>query len=228
MKNTLTPISVLLVTGFLAACGGGGSSSQDQQAAEQNQVVQASLRDCFTVTPGVQFTNSDGSKNVNVREQFEGQLHTGIRRIDAANTRAVTQYFALTDSHYQFVGDLIVETPGNTFKYTYSSDFRIPLNMATGTSVHITATETETDQSGTQTTSPFGVTYTFQGFENLSLAGQTLTNSCRFVEAWDGDTDKITFWFAKGYGIVKTETRGQNGILIQAESNQLASISVAP
>jgi hypothetical protein len=178
--------------------------------------------------PGVQFTNSDGSKNINVREQFEGQLYTGIRRINPANTRAVTQYFALTDTHYQFIGDLINEAPSTTIKYTYSTDFRIPWNMTAGSSVHINATETETDQSGTQTTSSFGVTYTFQGFENLSLAGQTLANTCKLVEAWDGDTDKTTFWFAKGYGIVKTETRDQNSAVIQADSNQLASISVAP
>jgi len=229
MRTKLFTLPALLIASLLAGCGGGSNdSSQTSQTFSQGQATQPSLRNCFTLAPNVQFAYTDGQKILNLAEAFEGQVYMGVNSLRADNTRASTRFTTLTDTHFQFIGARMYDVSGDLeFKYVYSSNYRLPLDMAIGSTIQINATETETNiATNAQTTSPFSETYTFLGFEDITLAGRSFPNTCKLREVAGMSGNKWLYWIAKDFGVIKSEVRNAQDALI--DSNELALIISAP
>lgn len=225
MRTKLFNISALLMAALLAGCGGGsGDSSQN---FSQGQSAQASMHDCFILTPGVRFTLTDGTRWLNVQEQFEGQTYTGAVELRANNTRFGATYSALSNDYFEFLISVDYDINGAySHKYVYSN-YRIPLNMTPGSSVTINGTETEVNALGVQQPAdPFTETFTFLGFEDLTLAGRSFPNTCKLREDTGIGGNKPVYWIAKGFGVIKEEIRDPQGTLVS--STEIETIVSAP
>lgn len=224
MKTKLFNISALLVASLVAGCGGGSSDSTQRFSVGGS--AQASMRDCFILTPGVRFTLTDGTRWANVQEQFEGQTYTGVVELRANNSRFGASYSTLSDDYFEVLLSVDYDDSGDYSHHYVYSNYKIPLNMTAGSPVTITGTETEVNSQGTQPADPFSETFTFLGFENITLAGRPFPNSCKLREDTGIGSNKPVYWIAKGFGLIKEEIRDAQGTVLSGR--EIATIISAP
>jgi hypothetical protein len=223
MKKSLYAVNLIAL--FLTACGGGNA---DTASASSTSVP--AFGDCFVLTPGVKFLKSNGYKELNVQETFEGQTAFGRVELRSDDTRFGAYYQTISGGFVHILG-INDYTQQGAFagKQVYSSGDQFPLDMTPGQTVQVAYTITTTSaQTGTTSTSNKTDQLTFVGFENLTLGGHAFSNVCKLKAAGvvSGQTDMA--WFAKEYGVIKSESQDAQGVTVPGSAVTLTSIVTAP
>lgn len=231
--------SAALSSLLLAACGGGGGgesmpdtlaggSAGTDTATTPATVQSPKFSDCFMLTPGVRYTMTDGTPVLNVEEPFEGQMRHGTVLFRSNGLRDVTTFQVVDDTAITLLGEYEYDMAGNNVYKDIYTNYSLPANLQLGQSHTINATETKSGPAGTSTNS-FSETFTFLGFENLTLAGKTIPNVCRLREDSDPSaTQKTHVWHARGYGLVRQAILTTEGQLVPGSLYQIATITTAP
>jgi hypothetical protein len=113
---------------------------------------------------------------------YNGQSVTGQTFFypDGNTTYTQTNYWSVTNSGVTLIAEI-------AYNGTVTNDGTfLPYNMSPG--------QTATDPSNQPST--------FVGFETLTLAGQTFTNTCH-LKGVDTQGNPTDAWYAPGYGIIK-------------------------
>jgi len=224
----------------LTACGGGGDDSETPTTTPTASAFAA----CFDVTAGVAYTMADvdeggddaGHHGVQmVKESFEGVARTaGVNLTDTNGIRTSTGfagYWSQESNGLRFWGGLDYDSTGTALTKTLHSDgFVLPLATQAGQSTALTYTDTISYLSGAKAgqteTASHQETWTFEGFESLTLGGKTFTDTCR-VKTTSGLIDgAITLWFAKGFGVVRGRHTNSAGVM--REESSLQTITAQP
>ena len=197
MKTTtkfwkLLPVAAAALA--LGGCGGDGSDDSDTPPSS------GSIVDCFTVNKTVNFSletspahPAGANRSTTGPMTYNGQAVTG-QTVFYSNGATVSNYWMVTSAGVTFIASVLNNStvvPDGTF---------LPKNMQPG--------QTAVDSSNNITT--------FIGFETVSLAGKTFTNTCH-ISGVDVEGNAGNAWYAPGYGIIKNvqgaETSQYNGDL---------------
>jgi hypothetical protein len=215
------------ITATLASCGGGGGNTD---VASASSTSAPAFGDCFVLTPGVKFLKSNGYKELNVQETFEGQTAFGRVELRSDDTRFGAFYQTISDGFLHLLGSNDYTQQGvYDGKQVYSSGYQIPLATTPGQTVQVSYTNTTTFvPTNTTSTSNKTTQLTFVGFENLTLAGHTFSNACKVSGPGvvNGQTDVA--WVAKDYGVIKSESLDAQGVIVSGSTITLTSIVTAP
>ena len=200
-KTSLTTLPAALALALtLGACGGGDDPVPPPHPTPSGPFI----TDCFTVNKAITFavtsfnvpSDSVGAnKSTTEPTTYEGKPATGQTFFYPAGTTTYkdTNYWTIIDNGVKFIAYIsvdgtVIPAPANLF---FKQD------MAPG--------ETLTDANNN--------VYTFVGFEKITLAGKTFSNTCRIKEK-DSDGNSDETWYAPGYGIIK-QVDAQSGIIVQ-------------
>lgn len=219
----------------LAACGGG-----DDAATTPAGPAASTFAACFDVTAGVAYTMTDpdaGGTSDGVRmlkEIFEGaERSASVELTDATDMRSAATYWSQEAQGIRFWGRLDYDENGAAqTKTLHSEALMLPLNMQTGQSAVLAYTDTISALSGGQAgqteTEARQETWTFEGFESLTLGGRTFADTCRIktVAAESGEDGPSTLWFAKGFGIIRIQHTDSAGAIV--EESSLDAITAEP
>ena len=188
MKTTVKFLKALPVVAVLAlgACGGDGGDDSDTQSGT------GSIVDCFTANKAVSFTFTSlptsftgANRSTTGPMIYNDQIVMG-QTIYYSNGATVNNYWSITDNGVTSIASVINNStvvPDGTF---------FPYNMKPG--------QTTVDSNNNIST--------FVGFETVSLAGKTFTNTCHF-KGVDIEGNAAESWSAPGYGVIKeVETAG--------------------
>ena len=198
MKTTtkfwkLLPVAAAALA--LGGCGGGGSGNDDSDTPPSS----GSIIDCFTANKTVSFSVSTSnapsglifpSRSTTGAMIYNGQSVTGqtFFYLSGNTTYTESTYWTISNNGVTFAAEVDyngVSAVDGTF---------LPQNMNPG--------QTATNSSN--------VTTTFVGFETVSLAGKTFSNTCHLKVVDQGDQGDG--WYAPGYGMIK---RIENGVTSQ-------------
>jgi hypothetical protein len=71
-------------------------------------------------------------------------------------------------------------------------------------------------------------TWTFEGFETLTLGGKTFTGTCRVrtLAADAGEDGPSTLWYAQGFGLIRARHTNSAGEMV--EETSLDTITAQP
>lgn len=234
--QTQTLMLTATLCAALAACGGGDDEPAPSSPAAP---AAATFGDCFALSQGVAYTMSDpdqgGADDANtvVKESFEGATRTAVvEMVNATTTRSAATYWTTESNGIRFWGDLVYEGGVAEQKAVHSAGFLLPLNVAAGQSANLSFTDTVTQLTGPTAgqaeTIARQATWTFEGFESLTLNGHAFTNTCRVKVAEAGNTEDgpSTFWFARGFGIVKYQHTNAAGQVV--ESSAVVTVTKSP
>jgi len=179
------PVAAVAVA--LGGCGGGGNDDSSPASGSNG-----SITDCFTVSKTVSFSLT--SFNVPSGQIFPSRSTAGPMTYNGQAVIGQTVFYlsgntTYTESDYWMVANngviLIADVDYNGVATVDGTVF--PQNMSPGQ----TASDSSNDDIST-----------FVGFETLSLAGKTFSNTCHFTA---GQADA---WFAPGYGMIKRIING--------------------
>lgn len=211
----------------LAACGG-GDDDQSTPVTPPTPVAAPTFADCFALSDGVTYTMTDpdeggaAATTTIVKEPFEGVTRTAmVEMVDTTTARSAATYWSQESAGIRFWGDLVYEGGVAAWKTLYSDGFTLPLNLQAGQSVTLNFTNTVTQLTGTGAgeteTSARQTTWTFEGFESMTLNGHAFTNACKVKTVETGNTEDgpSTFWFARGFGIVKYQHTNAAGQVVE-------------
>lgn len=229
-----TPLCALL----LSACGGG--SDGDAATAPAAAATPSAFASCFEITAGVAYTTTDAGGTPDgvllTREAFEGSVrNTGVSFVDATQVRSVATYWSQEANGIRLWGDIDYDNAGAPErKVVFSDGALLPLApqvgqaMALGYTVTITPLSPSAgSQVGTQAVQE---TWTFEGFETLTLGGRTFTDSCRLrrlaADAAANGDGPSTLWFAKGFGNIRARHTDSTGAVL--EETELQTITASP
>lgn len=230
-KNLLLAASVCV----LAACGGG---SDDDSTTPVSPTTPAgpTFAACFDVTAGVAYTTTDPDEGgisdgvLMVKEAFEGVVRSGsVELTDATDVRRAATYWSQESNGIRFWGGLEYDESGAVqTKLLNSEGFVLPLSLQAGQSANLGYTVTITQMSGQTDTVTQQETWTFEGFETLTLGGKTFTDSCRIktLAADAGEDGPSTLWFAKGFGVIRARHTNSAGEVV--EETSLDTITAQP
>ena len=236
LPQTQPLLLIAALCATLAACGG----SDDEPAPTSPAApAAATFGDCFALSEGVAYTMSDpdqgGADDATtvVKEAFEGATRTAlVEMVNTSTTRSAATYWTTESNGIRFWGDLDYESGVAESKTVHSAGFLLPLNVAAGQSANLSFTDTVTQLTGptagqTETIAR-QATWTFEGFESLTLNGHSFTNTCRVrvVEAGNTEDGPSTFWFARGFGIVKLQHTNTTGQVV--ESSAVVTVTKSP
>ena len=223
----------------LAACGGGDDPEATPAAA--------TFAACFDVTAGVAYTMTDPDLTVDggapdgisdgvqmVKESFEGTVRSAsVELANATTVRTAATYWSQEPDGIRFWGLLEYDGTGTAqTKTLHSAGFVLPLTMQAGQSAALSYTDTTFQLSGDQAVQTDTVarqeTWTFEGFESLTLGGKTFTDVCRIrtIAAQPGEDGPSTLWFAKGFGVIRFQHTNSAGTIVEGSS--LESITAQP
>jgi hypothetical protein len=222
--------SLLLTATFcaaLAACGG-GDDDDSPPVTPPTPVAAPTFADCFALSDGVTYTMSDpdagGAADTTtiVTETFEGASRRAmVEMVDTTTARSAATYWSQEAAGIRFWGDLVYEGGVAESKTLHSDGFMLPLNLQATQSVTLSFTDTVTQLTGPTAgeveTFAQQSTWTFEGFESMTLNGHSFTNACKVkvVEAGNTEDGPSTFWFAKGFGIVKYQHTNAAGQVVE-------------
>jgi hypothetical protein len=199
------------------------------------------------VTPGVAYTMTDSDLTVNggapdstshgvqmLKESFEGTVRSAsVELADATPVRTAATYWSHESNGIRFWGDLDYDSTGTVqAKTLHSAGFLLPLTMQAGQSAALGYTDTISqlsgDQAGQTDTVARQETWTFEGFESLTLGGKTFTDVCRIrtIAAQPGEDGPSTLWFAKGFGVIRLQHTNSAGTIV--ETSSLETIRAQP
>ncbi|HEY9066392.1 MAG TPA: hypothetical protein VIO33_15520 [Burkholderiaceae bacterium] len=236
-SRTLTVLSAACLCAILAACGGGGDSSEPETPAGPT------FASCFDVTAGVAFVEKstdeggdDAGRNsvLLVKEAFEGAVRSGsVVMSDNTSTavRSSAFYWSQESNGVRFWGFLDYDNTGSAQAKTVHSDgFTLPLAMQAGQSATLNYTDTATQLTGTSAgqvaTTTRQETWTFEGFETLTLGGKTFTGTCRIKTLQTTEDGPSTLWFAKGFGLIRSLHTNTAGAV--QEESVLETVTTQP
>lgn len=230
---TKTHLLAASLCAALAACGG----SDDDSSTPATPAV-ATFASCFDVTAGVAYTTTDEGGTPDgvlmVRESFNGVVRNGsVELPDGGSTRGFATYWSQESNGIRFWGTLDYNGDGTVLSTTLSSSgFVLPLNLRAGQAAPLSFTDTTSYQSGpeagqTETTAR-AETWTFVGFETLTLGGRAFTDTCRIsiAQANPGEDGPSTLWFAKGFGVIRARHTNSAGAVL--EETSLETITAQP
>lgn len=219
----------------LAACGGGDDDGESSPTAPATPT----LANCFGMASGVAYTMTDpeGGTSDGVRmldEPFEGVTRGArVDLEDATELRNTATYWSPESGGVRFWGFIRYDQAGVAeTKVVHSDGFLLPLSLQAGQAATMSYVDTVSELSGSNAGQTETIarqeTWTFEGFEALTLGGHTFANTCRIrvVEAGNTEDGPSTLWFASGFGIIRfrhTDSTGQ----VVAES-ALDTITTAP
>lgn len=232
--------TLLLATSMcatLAACGGGGD---DSATPTTTPAAAPSFASCFDVTAGVAYTMTDPDAGgvsdgvLMLKESFEGTVRSATVELqNATSVRSSANYWSQESNGIRFWGDVSYDGAGTAeLKTVFSDGFLLPLNMQAGQSADLSYNATSTYLSGSQAgeteTSALHESWTFEGFETLTLGGKTFTNVCKIKSSSIpvGEDGPTTLWVAKGFGTVRVQHTDDKGAIV--EESQLESITAQP
>lgn len=222
---------------MLSACGGGGSSASNDATmtttttTTTTTLVATPFSDCFTLTPGVKYTKTDGSKQLIVQEAFEGQTVFGDVELRANDTRFSARYQTISGGFVNFLGVGQYDGAGvSNGKDVYSASARLPSSFAVGQTISITYVNTQTRTTPAPTVTAVNATeqYTFAALETLTLGGRTFTDACKLTLPTGVAGEVAVFWFARGFGAIRSERQNPVGTLVPGSRKELATIVSAP
>lgn len=219
----------------LAACGGG-----DDSATPTVSPVASAFASCFDVTAGVAYTMTDPDAGgvsdgvLMLKESFEGTVRSAtVELLNDTSVRSSATYWSQESNGIRFWGGIDYDGTGTAEAKTVLSDgFLLPLNMQAGQSADLSYTATRTDLSGSQAgqsvTSALHESWTFEGFETLTLGGKTFANVCRIKSSTipAGEDGPATIWVAKGFGMIRVQNTSGTGAVI--EESHLETITAQP
>ena len=155
-----------------------------------------------------------------------------VELANATTVRTAATYWSQESDGIRFWGLLEYDGTGNAqTKTLHSAGFVLPPTMQAGQSAALSYTDTISqlsgDQAGQTDTVARQETWTFEGFETLTLGGKTFTDVCRIktIAAQSGDGPS-TLWFAKGFGIIRFQHTNSAGTIVQGSS--LEAITAQP
>jgi hypothetical protein len=231
--------TILLTTSMcaaLAACGGGG----DDTATPTTTATAPTFASCFDVTAGVAYTMTDPDAGgvsdgvLMLKESFEGAVRSATVELqNATSVRSSANYWSQESNGIRFWGDLGYDGTGAAeLKTVFSNGFVLPLNMQAGQSADLSYNATSTYLSGSQAgeteTIALHESWSFEGFETLTLGGKTFTNVCKIKSSSipAGEDGPSTLWFAKGFGMIRVQHTDDKGAVV--EESQLETIAAQP
>lgn len=194
---------------ILAACGGGNTESDSGTATNATAASSASssaatvtLGTCLSATPGKTFTTqyvAGTTTTTTPRSIGTGILNSisATTEIFGSGTDTSAYYSVYSANNLQVLGIVNHSSTGNNLTVQYSG-YTIDLTVTPGESRSIRVTDGVPGDL-VQTT------YTFEGIEQLQVAGTTLT-TCRVAiqsissSATSSATSSGKFWYAAGYG----------------------------
>lgn len=219
----------------LAACGG----SDDDGESSPTTPVAPTLANCLGVAAGVAYTMTDPEGGTSdgvqmVDEPFEGVTRGAMVSLeDATALRTSAMYWSEQSGGVRFWGFIRYDQAGVAeTKVVHSDGFLLPLGLQAGQAATMSYVDTVSELSGSNAGQTQTIarqeTWTFEGFEALTLGGHAFTNACRIrvVEAGNTSDGPSTLWFAQGFGIIRfrhTDSAGQ----VVAES-ALDAITAVP
>lgn len=230
MKKSIYMTTLSASVVLLAACGGGSVSSTQPGTSTTTTSAATTLGDCFTLTPGIKFINSNDFKTLIVQETFEGQTAFGVADLRADDTRSGVNYWTISGDDIHLLGINQYDQSGTLDgKNVYSSGAQFPANMVQGQTVQLNYTDTDTSYiANTTTVTNVSSQWTFDSLENLTLGGRLFTDVCK-VKMTNGVSDQVdVIWFAKGFGAIRGETQDGQGNTITDSRIELTSIVTAP
>ncbi len=204
----------------------------------------SAFADCFSYVPGTRFDMSDGTKWLIVAEGFQGQAAFGAAQLREDGTRVGTQYYAIESGYFRLLGDSAEDLAGELRSTSaYFSDYRIPLRLSPGASVHFNGVSTTENTRASSddvvdiTSSQQRSKITYLGQETLQLGGHTFTQACKLlsvgysVDSLDADEHRgwaNVLWFASGYGVIQSEDIDEQGRAVPGSLHQLVKIITSP
>ena len=191
------PIAVLGIS--LSGCGGSGDGPGEPPSAPPDAAVK--MARCFELAPGVSFWMSDGSSVKVVAEQSEGATRMGYEtRSNATSPERYVDLWSVDGAAVRFHGwNQYVPLDRLVQKVTFGEGYRLPLSALPGQRNDLTFVRTDAAGMHMATSS-----WTFEGFENLNLAGQVFGDTCRFSVVNRLGLGDETVWFARGFGVVRS------------------------
>ena len=165
-----------------------------------------SITACFTANNTISYALT--TSNVPSGSTVPTKSTVGPMTYNGNAVTGQTAFYPSGSKTYTTANYWVVASNGVTLAETISSDGTVvpdgtfyPQNMKPGQVV--------TNSSGDSTT--------FMGFETLTLAGKTFSNTCHF-KGVDADGNSSDAWYASGYGEIKSaypngETAQYNGSL---------------
>jgi hypothetical protein len=245
--NTLPfRISVIaLATALVTACGGGGGSEppappaatpqQPQQPPSSSTPpptatapINPKLVDCFTWSKNTKYEMTNGARTLIIEEQFAGQAAIANMILYSDDKRSGGPYFAKDDTSVQVLGFNFYDQTGTFTEQHRFSPYRIPLNMTPNEVVRNAFTITVEPASGEGRVESTLEDAVFVGLENVQLGGRTFTDACKFRFRYPGEKQATDYWFAKGFGIIRTEELDEEGSVVPGSRLELATILTAP
>jgi len=227
MKKHLHALSaVATATLLLVSCGGGSADpAPDAVLAGSSS---ASFAECFELTPGVQYSMSTAAQYTVVERVFDGALEPGLSNDQgAAEEGTYVDFIRVSDGFIRFLGDADYDKNGDLIVMWRTSEFKLRDNMQPGESAEINYVEEFTSIDPPMNSSENeSINITFEGFEDLTLAGQTFSDTCRLSATrpeTPGQTSVV--WFAKGFGPIRTEFRRLGDV---TETEELNAVLATP
>lgn len=206
------------------------TSTTATQSSGTGATTATTLGDCFALTPGTEFVKSDGYKKLVVQETFEGQSTYGSVELRSDDTRFGASYQTISGGYIHLLGVNQYDQGGiYNGKNVYSSSNQIPVDMTSGQTIQLNYTDTSTSTfDNTTTTTNRSYQFTFVGLENLVLGGKLFSNVCKVKISNGSSSQSSVKWFAKGFGMIRSETQDATGVTVPGSRVELTSIVAAP
>lgn len=234
IPQTKTFLLTAALCAALAACGGGDDDGESTPTSPTTPTtpVAPTFAGCFHVIDNVAYTMTDpddanASNTTKMAEEaFEGVTRPAmVEFAGTTDTRSAASYWSAESNGIRFWGNLVYDVNGAAeVKTLHSEGFLLPLSMQAGQSAALTYTDTNTQLSGTNAGQAETVArqenWTFEGFESLTLGGETFENVCRIrvTDPTDTEFGPSKFWYAPGFGIIKFQHTNSAGAVISESS----------
>jgi len=186
------PVVAALSVGCLGGCGGGGDDSVNPGGGLPGS-SNGSIMACFTANKQISFSMT--SSNVPPGEVELNRITIGP---DFYNNQAVMKQTAFYSN----------ETVTTILYYSTTNDGArwVAVINPDGTVINDGTFFHQNMSPGQTVTSADNYPTTFVGFEAITLAGKTFTNTChvRSVPVNDPQVGLVDQWYAPGYGLIKS------------------------
>lgn len=233
MNRNMQLGGLVILSLAVGGCGGGSSGGTDTGTPKAVPTVQPSLADCFSLTAGNAFKDTETpsiSSYVNAQgdtvpltASTRETLILGnqtpvitvarlIRRADGTNATNSTFYRygnGVQEELAQQNGG--IPTTISNSSINYYTDKTIDLSKGVGSTQDRSYTLHRLGTSAT-TVGPYTRTLKFDGLEDLSIGGKTFKNVCKLTQTANQldmsskliGTSVQTMWVAPGYGTIKS------------------------
>ncbi|WP_143131326.1 hypothetical protein [Noviherbaspirillum humi] len=112
----------------------------------------------------------------------------------------------------------------------YSDGAKIPLDLAVGQTIQINWTTTDNSlySPPSVTTRSEGAVITFNGYEDLTIAGRAFLNTCKLTDKYIPTGKTSVVWLAKGFGPIRSEELDEKGVVVPGSRKEISAILAAP